>query len=64
MRVPALKPSARWFADGEDEQVAPALTRLAAGLRAGDVVLVKASRGMRLERIVQALRQALERREA
>jgi UDP-N-acetylmuramoyl-tripeptide--D-alanyl-D-alanine ligase len=54
----------RWFADADAEQLAVALARLAAELGRGDVVLVKASRGMRLERIVQTLRLTLDRRDA
>jgi UDP-N-acetylmuramoyl-tripeptide--D-alanyl-D-alanine ligase len=53
----------RWFADAEADDLRAALGELVAGLSSGDVVLVKASRGMRLERLVDALRSELQRRE-
>lgn len=49
-----------------DEEIpgTSALTDLMLNLRPRDVVLVKASRGMRLERVVEVLREALVEREA
>jgi len=51
--VGALGTRARWVS--ETDTVEPAVEFLRAQLRAGDVVLVKGSRGTRLERVVEAL---------
>jgi len=47
-----LGEAALWFEEGEEALEGEGLVRL---MRPGEVVLVKASRGMRLERIVEAL---------
>ena len=59
----------RWFAEAGGGPtagggpIASAVARLAAELVEGDVVLVKASRGMRLEGVVDGLRRGLTARE-
>lgn len=44
------------------ESLEATLGKMASGLGPGDVVLVKASRGMRLERVAEGLREILETR--
>ncbi|HEX6971318.1 MAG TPA: UDP-N-acetylmuramoylalanyl-D-glutamyl-2, 6-diaminopimelate--D-alanyl-D-alanine ligase, partial [Limnochordia bacterium] len=53
-------PAARMAVCDDGEAAAHAIAQW---VRPGDVVLVKASRGMRLERVVAALLQAGERKE-
>ena len=61
VRVLAVGPGAAAIAEGAGsagetaEDVEAAVELLSASLRADDVVLVKASRGSRLERVAQAL---------